>query len=76
MPQCFVKNQEKFEKLWKKIEIVLEPLGNLPDKANLDWHEILMLYSELMKSENIRDKAQVAILRRECALATLNKLVN
>ena len=67
----------QFESVWKEISKTLTPLGKMPDKASLDYNQILALYFRLEKSGNtLRDFAQIAILKKELSLTLLNNLVN
>ena len=67
----------QFETVWKEIEKTLKPLGMMPDKASLDYNQILALHLTLEKSGNVlRDCAQVSILRKELSCIVLNNLVN
>jgi hypothetical protein len=66
-----------FEEMWKEIGKTLRPLGQMPDKADLDYKQILIIYSEIRESGNaIRDLAQVSILKKELACNLLKNLVN
>ena len=63
--------------MWKEIGKTLRPLGQMPDKADLDYKQILIIYSEIRESGNaIRDLAQVSILKKELACNLLKNLVN
>jgi hypothetical protein len=72
------KNQAlHFEEMWKEISKTLKPLGQMPDKASLDYRQIFVLYSEIREPRNIiKDQAQVSILKKELAFAFLKNLVN
>jgi hypothetical protein len=66
-----------FEEMWKEIGKTLKPLGQMPDKASLDYKQILIIYSEIMESGNIiKDQAQASILKKELACSLLKNLVN
>ena len=66
-----------FEAMWKEIGKTLKPLGQMPDKASLDYRQIYILYSELRESGSIiKDWAQVSILKKELACSLLKNLVN
>lgn len=67
----------QFESAWKEISKTLAPIGKMPDKASLDYNQILELYFRLEKSGNVlRDFAQVSILKKELSYIVLNNLVN
>jgi hypothetical protein len=66
-----------FEAMWKDIAKTLKPLGQMPDKASLDYRQIFILHSEIRESGNIiKDLAQISILRKELACSLLKNLVN
>ena len=66
-----------FEAMWKEIGKTLKPLGQMPDKASLDYRQIFVLYSEIRESGSIiKDQAQISILKKELACAFLKNLVN
>jgi len=66
-----------FEAMWKEIGKTLKPLGQMPDKASLDYRQIFVLYSEIRESGSIiKDQAQVSILKKELACTFLKNLVN
>ena len=66
-----------FEEMWKEIGKTLKPLGQMPDKADLDYKQILIIYSDMIEHGNaIRDLAQVSILKKELACNLLKNLVN
>ena len=66
-----------FEEMWKEISKTLKPLGQMPDKASLDYKQILIIYSEIIESgNNIKDQAQASILKKELACTLLKNLVN
>ena len=66
-----------FEAMWKEIGKTLNPLGQMPDKASLDYRQIFILYSEIRESGSIiRDWAQISVLKKELACAMLKNLVN
>lgn len=66
-----------FEAMWKEIGKTLKPLGQMPDKASLDYRQIFVLYSEIRDLGSIiKDQAQVSILKKELACAFLKNLVN
>lgn len=63
--------------MWIEISKILKPIGQLPDKASIDYHEVLMKYSELRHPGNkIRDIVQASILRKELTMSILRNLVN
>ena len=67
----------QFEEMWKEIGKTLKPLGQMPDKASLDYKQILIIYSEIRESGNtIKDLAQASILKKELACILLRNLVN
>ena len=67
----------QFEEMWKEIGKTLKPLGQMPDKASLDYNQILIMYSEIIESGNIiKDQAQASILKKELACTLLRNLVN
>jgi len=67
----------QFESMWKNISKTLKPLGQMPDKASLDYKQILVLHSELIESGNtVRDLAQISILKKELAYSSLKNLLN
>jgi hypothetical protein len=67
----------QFETMWSEISKILKPLGQLPDKASIDYQEALIKFAELRSPENkIRDLAQVSILRKELTMSILRNLVN
>lgn len=66
-----------FEAMWKEIGKTLKPLGQMPDKASLDYRQIFILYSEIREPGSIiKDQAQASILKKELACAFLKNLVN
>ena len=66
-----------FEEMWKEIVKTLKPLGQMPDKASLDYKQILIAYSEMRESGNIiKDLAQASILKKEIVCLLLKNLVN
>lgn len=66
-----------FETMWTDIGKTLKPLGQMPDKASLDYGQISILHLELRESGNIiRDCAQISILKKELACSLLKNLVN
>lgn len=72
------KNQAlHFEEMWKEIGKTLKPLGQMPDKASLDYRQIFVLYSEIRELGSIiKDQAQISILKKELACTFLKNLVN
>jgi hypothetical protein len=67
----------QFEAMWEDISKTLKPIGQMPDKASLDYKQIQVLYSELRESGNtIRDLAQISIFKKELACNILKNLVN
>ncbi len=65
-----------FEAMWKDIGKILKPLGKMPDKASLDYRQILIIHSAIRQSGIIRDWAQISILKKELACSLLKNLVN
>lgn len=66
-----------FEAMWKEIGKTLKPLGMMPDKASLDYKQILIIHSEISESGNtIKDLAQASILKKELVCSLLKNLVN
>ena len=67
----------QFEAMWNEISKTLKPIGQMPDKASLDYRQIFILYSEIRESGgNIRDRAQISILKKGLACSLLKNLVN
>ena len=66
-----------FEEMWNEIGKTLKPLGQMPDKASLDYKQILIIHSEIRESGNIiKDLAQASILKKELVCSLLKNLVN
>ncbi|MDE1765088.1 MAG: hypothetical protein KGI27_02315 [Thaumarchaeota archaeon] len=54
------------EKMWKFIGDILAPLGKMPDKASMDYNQVLELYSSLATADMMfRELVQIAIFKKE-----------
>ncbi|MDE1769006.1 MAG: hypothetical protein KGI28_00450 [Thaumarchaeota archaeon] len=67
----------QFEKMYKSASKFLDPLGIMPDKASLDYGQVLKLHLELQNTGNIfRDAIQKLILQKEVAKSLLQNMAN
>lgn len=74
-----LKNKEnlQFEEMCNSIGKILNPIGMMPDKASLDYGQILKLYLELKKIDGMfRDLMQISRLQKELASSLFQNLVN
>lgn len=68
----------QFEEMWKFISKFLNPLGMMPDKASMDYEQLIKLNLELERKDDdvFRDFIQTSILKKEVATSYLRNLVN
>jgi hypothetical protein len=67
----------EFEELWKDVSKILNLINMMPDKASLDYDQLLKLHLELKNSDNaFKDLIQALILKKELAILSLQKIVN
>lgn len=60
------KPKPTLEEMWRFIEEILAPLGKMPDKASMDYKQVLEMYTSLVSADMMfRELVQVALLKKE-----------
>lgn len=60
------RQRPSLDEMRRFIEEKLEPVGRMPDRASLDYNQVLEMYSGLLAEEMMfREFVQIAILRNK-----------